>query len=258
MTPHQLPKKPPPPAPSVTGPVGATHPVVQTAGRIVGLDPGRNSLFVAVVHSQRAHTMIGAPQPTPADKYATFGWSRSKWYDSSDIDRRNARSAEWLSQSPLVESLLQTMPSAKLASTAMFGVHIRYRLQHVAPVLQLYTAHRFRKLRWTRHIKKQRAMATMCNDITASNPSTTVAFGDASFCHYGRGNPATPTKGLRRALGQKCHVFEVDEFRTSALCCACKRRMQGMPLPTALGETTAWRQLELSWVYPVMSTCACT
>ncbi|KAL0035188.1 hypothetical protein WJX79_005103 [Trebouxia sp. C0005] len=91
MTPHQLPKKPPPPAPSVTGPVGATHPVVQTAGRIVGLDPGRNSLFVAVVHSQRAHTMIGAPQPTPADKYATFGWSRSKWYDSSDIDRRNAR-----------------------------------------------------------------------------------------------------------------------------------------------------------------------
>ncbi|DBA71772.1 TPA: hypothetical protein ACH3X2_011038 [Trebouxia sp. C0005] len=91
-------------------------------------------------------------------------------------------------------------------------------------------------------------MATMCNDITASNPSTTVAFGDASFCHYGRGNPATPTKGLRRALGQKCHVFEVDEFRTSALCCACKHRMRGMPLPTALGETTAWRQSELSWI----------
>ncbi len=104
----QLPQRSPPPVPSVTGPVAATHPVVQTAARIVGLDPGRNNLFVAAVHSQHAENMIGAPQPTPADRYESFGWSRSKWYDSSGIDCRNARCTEWLSQSPLVESLLQT------------------------------------------------------------------------------------------------------------------------------------------------------
>ena len=255
---HQLPRQPPPLVPSVTGPVGPTHPVVQTAGRTVGLDPGRNHLFVAVVHSQRAHNMIGMSQPTPADKYETFGWSRSKWYDSSGIDCRNARCTEWLSQTPLVESLLQTMPSAKVASTAMFGVHVHYRLQHLAPVLHLYTARRFRKLRWSRHIKKQRAMSAMCNDITACNSSTVVAFGDASFRHFGRGNAATPTKALRTALGQRCHVFDVDEFRTSALCCACKHRMRGMPLPTALGETAALHHSEFSRTYPVVSTCACT
>jgi len=255
---HQLPRQPPPLVPSVTGPVGPTHPVVQTAGRTVGLDPGRNHLFVAVVHSQRAHNMIGMSQPTPADKYETFGWSRSKWYDSSGIDCRNARCTEWLSQTPLVESLLQTMPSAKVASTAMFGVHVHYRLQYLAPVLHLYTARRFRKLRWSRHIKKQRAMSAMCNDITACNSSTVVAFGDASFRHFGRGNAATPTKALRTALGQRCHVFDVDEFRTSALCCACKHRMRGMPLPTALGETAALHHSEFSWTYPVVSTCACT
>ena len=111
---HQLPQQPPPPIPSVTGPIGATHPVVQTAVRIVGLDPGRNHLFVAAVHSQRAHNMINTSQPTPADKYKTFGGSRSRWYDSSGIDCRNARCTGWLSLPPLVESLLQTIPSALL------------------------------------------------------------------------------------------------------------------------------------------------
>ncbi len=88
--------------------------------------------------------------------------------------------------------LIADMPSAKVASTIMFGVHIHYRVQHLAPVLHLYTAHRFRKLRWSRHIKKQRAMSTMCNDITACKASTVVAFGDATFRHYGRAIPPNP------------------------------------------------------------------
>ena len=200
--------------------------------------------------------MIGAPQPTPADKYETFGCSRSKWYDSSGIDCRNARCTEWLSQSPLVEHLLQTMPSAKVASTVMFGVHIYYRVRHLASMLHLYTAHRFRKVRWSRHTKKQRARST--NDITACKAITVVAFGDATFCHYGRANAVTPTKFLRNTFGERCHVFDVNEFRTSALCCACKHRKRGMPLLSALGETAAWHHSETPWAYPVGPICACT
>ena len=98
----------------------------------------------------------------------------------------------------------------------------------------------------------------LCNDITACISSTYIAFADASFRHCGKANAATPTKALCTALGQRCHVFAVDACRTSALCWACKHRMRGVPLPTALGETTARHHSEISWAYSAVSTCACT
>ena len=211
-----------------------------THQRIVGLDPGRNSLFTAVVHEQQATSSLQAAQLV---KHKVLSWTRSRWQEESGIKHSKLKRELWLRDDPeLHDNLLET-PTAKVASSAAFGQHISHRLQHTAAAVAYYGARRYRQLRWGRYRKKQRAMAKMCNSIAGPRSNrrlkadTLVAYGDAKFACCGKGNEATPTSSLRRALGAVCHVCEVDEFRTSRNCCACHHEMIGMPLPS-LGDTT--------------------
>ena len=106
-----------------------------------------------------------------------------------------------------------------------------HRVQHATAVQKHCGDQRHRQLRWSTYIKRQKAYASICKDITGGN-SNTVAYGDANFSSSCcKGNPSTPTVCLRRALGRQCRVYDTDEFRTSRLCCACNTAMDGMKLP---------------------------
>ena len=124
---------------------------------------------------------------------------------------------------PDLVGIFEQMPSAKVASTAALGQHILYRLQHLSIVLDHFCASEYQMLRWATYRKRQSAMAKICNLITDKNSDTVVGYGDAAF------NSSTPTSSLRRRLRSLCHVYDVDEFRSSKLCCACHQPMIGMP-----------------------------
>ena len=126
-------------------------------------------------------------------------------------------------EDPDLTSIFEQMPSAKVASTNALGQHILHRLQHLSVVLDHFCAAKYRTLRWTTFRKRQSAMARMCNSITAKDRTAVVGFGDAAF----RSN--TPSTSLRRRLRSMCDVYDVDEFRSSKLCCGCHQPMRGMP-----------------------------
>ena len=203
---------------------------IDQAQRIVGLDPGRKSLFTAAVHSQAARQNL---QEMPLQNpHEILSCSSSRWHESSGTKLRSAKTDKWLQSNEALRSALGDMPTAKVASTEAFLQHIKYRLQHLPTALGHFGNLRHKKLLWTTHIKHQQAYTVICRDICRNDSSTVVAYGDASFSSSCcKGNPSTPTVSLRRKLGQCCKVYNTDEFRTSMLCCACKSRMDGMTLP---------------------------
>ena len=225
----------PTPPQAVEGVVGQNPGNLATASRIVGIDPGKISIFTAVVHSQQAEQTLTAQHPM---KYETVQWTTGRWKEDSGANFRQARLAKWLRQSRGVKRLINGTPSAKVASSQAFRQHITHVLQHHSTISQHFFAKRYKTLRWSTYISQQRAMATMITDVTGNKADTEVAFGNADFAHNSKGRVSSLTKGFQNKLAASCRFFEVDEHNTSALCCACNDGigMPGMGLGT--GEIT--------------------
>ena len=204
--------------------------LVQPA-RIV--DPGRKALFTAVVHSQQAADGLKEQRPCE-HKYESLSWSCSRWQEAAGIKYRLHKIDLWMSRKLGLNAALLATPTAEVASSAQFLLHICHRMQHTAAA---QTHFGDRQLRWRSFIKRQQAYSAICKEISGGSSDTVVAYGDAKFSSSCcTGNPSTPTVSLRRKLGNCCQVYDTDEFRTSKLCCACKTAMDGMPLPP-LGNT---------------------
>ena len=203
--------------------------------RIVGLDPGRKSLFTAAIHSQSAADSLQDQQThesTPGSKYTTMSWSSSRWREASGIKFRLHKTELWFPRNFSLRAAREDTPSVKVATVALFKKHIRYRMQHEAAAVSHFGDRRHRQLRWRTFMKRQQAYSAICRDISAGSKHTIVAYWDASFSSScNKGNPSTPTVSLHRILSYHCKVHDTNEFCTSRLCCACKTPMDGMPLP---------------------------
>lgn len=222
----------------------------QQEGYLVALDPGRRSIFTAVVHDPHGDSQqhLQDPQPDPLDKYFSLSWSNKRWHDVSGSNESKAKSKHWLQEAPAVQAALLSTPSPKTSTIQAFGQHIQHRLQHANAVLSHFLTPCHRKLRRKRKMRYQKALQEVCSTISQGNRNTIVGYGDARFHSSSRGLAPTPTTALRRHLGTICRVCDVDEFRTSMLCCACHRPMVGMPLQpfSSPGELLAPQQLTLA------------
>lgn len=179
-------------------------------------------------------------------RYETCTWSYPQWKQQSGQKHRTDKTAEWMGADPAVQQALDQTPTAKVADTAAYELHIQHRLQHLPMVVAHFSAKKYRELRWLTYRKRQSALARLCNTITANSSHTVVGYGDGRFSSKG------PTQAVRRRLRTMCRVYDVDEFRTSMLCCACHHRLTGM---------TSGPQGERSNCYPVyhsIFTAYCT
>ena len=66
-------------------------------------------------------------------------------------------------------------------------------------------------------------------------PPPVVAYGAANFAPTGRGERAVPTTALAKACARYFVLIMVDEFRTSQMCHACRRRLQAVAKRSADG-----------------------
>ena len=207
----------------------------QLDGRLVAVDPGRRSIFTAAVHDRDGLEQdLQAISPTLSQRYRSFSWSNKRWHEVSGTNEHNAKRRKWLQDAPALNANLLSTPTAKVAGTQAFGIHIKHRLQHALAVQHHFSKARHRKLRRKLKIRRQKALQEVCNTISLHSSKTVMAFGDAKFSSSSKGFVPTPTSSLRRHLGTTCKVCDVDEFGTSMLCCACHRAMVGMPIPGKL------------------------
>lgn len=187
-------------------------------------------------------------QQSRACRYETLTWSKSRWQEESGHRHRQKQTASWMQADPDLVGIFEEMPSAKVASTTALGQHILHRLQHLSIVLGHFCAREYGVLRFATFRKQQSAMAKICNKITSMDSNTMVSYGDAAF------NSSAPTASLRRRLRSLCHVYDVDEFRTSKLCCACHQPLTGMP-SAASGKAYASQLIALCPLRHVLSSC---
>lgn len=118
---------------------------IDQAQRIVGLDPGRKSLFTAAVHSQAARQNLQErPLQTP---HEILSCSSSRWREISGIKFRSAKTDKWLQSNEALRSALGDTPTAKVYTTEAFLQHVKYRLQHLPAALEHFGDLRHRKLR---------------------------------------------------------------------------------------------------------------
>lgn len=214
----------------VGGVLGPFLPNLQHAC-IVGLDPGRINIYTAVVHTQQAAQTLLQPS---ADKYETLHCTAARFREQSGASARSAKVARWLRTDKCVDRTIRRMPTAHTSSSQTYSQHVAYRLQHSKLVANHFTSRRYKTLRWGTYISKQRAMAMLCNEVTANNKETIVAFGNAAFAHNSRGRSSSLIKGFKRQLAGRCKLYEVDEHNTSAVCCSCWQPMLGMGLGTGV------------------------
>ncbi|KAL3143371.1 hypothetical protein ABBQ38_002201 [Trebouxia sp. C0009 RCD-2024] len=157
----------------------------QQEGYLVALDPGRRSIFTAVVHDPNPNVdsqqHLQDPQPHSLDKYFSLSWSNKRWHEVSGSNESKAKSKHWLQEAPAVQAALLSTPSPKTASTQAFGQHIQHRLQHADAVLSHFLRPRHRKLRRKRKMRYQKALQEVCSTISQGNRNTIVGYGDARF-----------------------------------------------------------------------------
>ena len=196
--------------------------------RVLGLDPGRRDLFVAV---------DGDGDVTRC--------SAKRFYHEAGYTRTQRTMMTWLDRDPEVKSWLRSATSAKTASVHCFKEHLRCLLPRVDRLLGFHHDKKFRDKRFTRYCGSRRVMQRLCKEIMGpSGQRTLVGFGDWSNQDAGgliKKSPSGPVLGLRRELSKRCTVRLVDEFRTSKLCRWCHECTRNMrrkvPTPITPGES---------------------
>ena len=169
-------------------------------------------------------------------RYDTVTWSKSRWQEESGQKHCSTTTAAWMQADPALQYVWEELPSAKVATNAAYEEHLQHRVLHLPVTQSHFCVKQYRALRWRTYRKRQPAMAKMCSCTTGNRRNTIVGYGDASC------NSNSPTASLRRRLHSLCCVYNVDEFCTSMLCCACHQA--GMTSP--LQGTTSFLDLTLS------------
>ena len=92
-------------------------------------------------------------------------------------------------------------------------------------MLDLRCSAKFKKLRWTCYMDKQKTIDKWCTELLGDHgpTKTIICFGDANFSHTFGGSRSSPKQGpFVKVLKQKnAHVFMTPEFNTSQVCSNC-------------------------------------
>lgn len=185
--------------------------------QVWGLDPGRREVYVA---SDSAHQVKRC--------------STKKYYDDCGFKRSNKKIEVWYQDKDnkvlgrLAGEVLKDIPCKKTGSIDSFKQYITYTMTCLHPLLQFHMKKRFRNLKFSRYVLRQKVIHKMCQDISGTKgEKVLVGFGDWSAKDNAgiiKKCPAGPVKRFEQQLRRYCTVVSVNEYMTSQTCerCHCK------------------------------------
>ena len=191
--------------------------------RIIGVDPGRGDIFVAICKED-----IGSN-----GKPRVIRYSNERYATESGARYAKEKSDHWLKKAPnnfltRLHALGQT-PSG-VTSTAAYQVYLRAALALFPEQLMYEIPNRRRRLRFKSYVSKQKTLDRMCQAITAGDKKTVVAYGAGTFSSCSKGYAPAPNRGLRDRLKLHAKVVMIDEYCTSKLCYKCKKELGALKL----------------------------
>jgi hypothetical protein len=190
---------------------------VYTDQELVALDPGLRMLFVGC--NNKDDTIINC--------------SGKSYYHDTGVNRINDKQKRHYLKDPDVLSYIRNMPVGKTNDISQFCKHLSYSLEKLDKVLEFHYTVPFRKWHFTKYILEQKKMNELCKLISKKenineHSKVLVGFGDWSNPRDSiiKGHRRGPVLKLKRHLRKWCKVLDVNEFRTSKLCCKCYTETQ--------------------------------
>ena len=199
--------------------------------RVIAIDPGVKAPVTGVVYDPKAVASLSEPHGTN-HHFETVRWTSGKYYEECGFTARTKQMKKWSDAAPVIDVFNKTVASGKTASLETYSTRVRQALETLPDLLEFYVdKRRVRRLRWHTYMKTQQATEKMIAAITttkthADQKRVLVAYGDASM-HNVHGTKPVVQKALHRRLRKRCLVLNIDEFRTSKLCCSCLLEMDG-------------------------------
>ena len=202
--------------------------------RVIAIDPGFNAPFTGAVYDPRAELSLMQPGNVP---FEAVTWSAGRYHRERGNAYAYHQMRRWTEACPDIKTFNETVPSAKTASLSGYSNRILHVMSALPLLLGFYVQkRRVRRCRWYNHMRKQASMESMVAAIAGTTRhdeqrNVLVAYGNAAM-HAVKGTKPVVQKGLRQKLRGRCMFVDVDEFRTSKLCCACHGEMEGKMLKT--------------------------
>ncbi len=203
-------------------------------GRTVAIDPGFNAPFTGAVYNFDAELTLTQPENVP---FELVSWSAGKYHHERGNKYAQHQMRRWTEACPDVTAFNKTVTTAKTASLETYSERVTQVLAALPVLMDFYVRRRrVRRCRWYNHMRKQKSLESMVSAIAGTvnhgeQRDVLVAYGNAAM-HAVQGTKPVLQKGLRQKLRSRCMFVDVDEFRTSKLCCACHREMKGKMLKT--------------------------
>ena len=185
--------------------------------RVAGVDPGMTDVVtVTEVTDVRS---------------ATLKYSSAQYYHDAKINYSARRTMRWCAEEE-VKAMTDSIPTGDTSDLERMKLHAAAYLQVLEPLLEHRARRGFRKLRFLRYVHRQKAIVKICEVVAPRTAISLVFFGD---WRGGPSNPVSrrtsgPLQDIRAALRNQQNVVvrEVDEYRTSKVCCACHCELVNM------------------------------
>jgi len=186
---------------------------------LVALDPGLRMLFVGCNNKDKK----------------IISCSGKNYYHDAGINRINDKQRRHYNKDEIVLSYIRNMPVGKTNNIDEFCKHLRYCLNNLDKALEFHYKNPFRKWKFTKYILERKKLNDLCKLISnkenvTQSSKVVVGFGDWSNPNDSmiRGHKRGRVLKLKRELRKWCKVIDVNEFRTSKLCCKCHNETEKM------------------------------
>ena len=180
------------------------HFVRNANDRVIGVDPGRSSLFTGVEILQGRDRKV-------------YKLSRAQYYLECGFTKANKRKDKWnKSIQPALDDL--SKHTMKGTSTSSLVGYLTAIQKHYDTIWEEYLRRRWGRQRFATYGGKQRTVQKFLESLNdGSGRRIVLAYGDAGFSSNGVGELSVPTCGLVKACAKKYNIQMIDEFRTSQI-----------------------------------------
>ncbi len=180
---------------------------------IRAIDPGFRYMFVA--------STVGTKD--------TIKCSSKEYYHMCGMTSAAKQKQRYYDNDETFGEKFKAIPSNKTNDEKEYLSFLKYALRHVVEFLEFHHGKQFRNMRFTTHVRRQKTIHELCRKVTGMNHpgdktvKCIIGFGDWSTQRDSiiRGHRRGPVQAFKTLLRRWCDVVDVDEFRTSKLCCNC-------------------------------------
>ncbi|KAJ3337404.1 hypothetical protein HDU93_001104, partial [Gonapodya sp. JEL0774] len=173
--------------------------------RVGSCDPGRDhTTFHASVdvpdNLKMPRPYLRTKDDSGWDADYNSGFSTREYYDLAGFTSARNLRQKWMDNNKEIRRINKNMPSPKTAEPASLHLYLVFFLNHLGQMLDFYSQHCWRKLRFKSKIGQQRALSKLVERFTQGRkPSDCIiAWGAASFNQSSPGHPTSPNKLIRR------------------------------------------------------------